>query len=205
MSFFCISGYPHPGSAADAEQDSGDITIEGQIIGEKAFYDCPIRLSFYGPSNPAERTRVENALKADKFIKATQLKQTKKDAEARRVVLGLTNGSSTAGGLGSSQQPLAPEVSLEDILKSSDAIEFRKGNDAIKTLAMGEEQLSKMPQAEQPKQLKSTLLPYQLQVCPHDEQSCFLRGGSKLMFTNRDWRGCNRKRNRNFHPLGQLR
>jgi SWI/SNF-related matrix-associated actin-dependent regulator of chromatin subfamily A3 len=59
---------------------------------------------------------------------------------------------------------VAPEVSLEEILKSSDAIEFRKGGDAIKALAMGEEQLSKMPQAEQPKQLKSTLLPYQLQV-----------------------------------------
>ncbi|KAL7784831.1 SNF2 family N-terminal domain-containing protein [Trichoderma ceciliae] len=143
--------------------DSGDITVEGQITGEKACYDCPIRLSFYGPSNPAERTRVENALKADKFVKASQLKQTRKDAEARRVLLGLTHGSSTAGGLGSSQLPVVPEVSLEEILKSSDAIEFRKGGDAIKTMAMGEEQLSKMPQAEQPNQLKSTLLPYQLQ------------------------------------------
>ncbi|RFU75228.1 hypothetical protein TARUN_7032 [Trichoderma arundinaceum] len=143
--------------------DSGDITIEGQITGEKAYYDCPIRLSFYGPSNPAERTRVENALKADKLVKATQLKQTRKDAEARRVLLGLSHGSSTVGGLGSSQFPEAPEVSLEEILKSSDAVEFRKGGDAIKTLAMGEEELSKMPQAEQPNQLKSMLLPYQLQ------------------------------------------
>ncbi|KAH6607662.1 hypothetical protein Trco_003975 [Trichoderma cornu-damae] len=144
--------------------DAGDVTIEGQITGEKAYYDCPIRLSFYGPSNPAERERVENALKADRFIKATQLKQTRRDAEARRVVLGLTHGSSTSGGLGSRPLTHVPaEVSLEDILESSDAVEFRKGGDAIKTLAMDEEQLSKMPQAEQPKQLKSTLLPYQLQ------------------------------------------
>lgn len=150
-------------SAANLKKDSGDITVEGQIIGEKAYYDCPIRLSFYGPSNPEERTRIENALKADKFVKATQLKQTRKAAEARRVVLGLHQSISTAG-FESDKQQGAPELSLEEILKSSDAVEFRKGGDAIKALAMGEEELSKMPQAEQPKQLKSTLLPYQLQV-----------------------------------------
>ncbi|KAL6884159.1 SNF2 family N-terminal domain-containing protein [Trichoderma longibrachiatum] len=143
--------------------DSGDITVEGQIIGEKGVYDCPIRLSFYGPSDPVQRTRIENALKADKFVKATQLKQTRKDAEARRVALGLTQRVSTAGGLASSQVPLVPEISLEEILESSDAVEFRKGGDAIKTLALGEEDLAKMPQAAQPSQLKSTLLPYQLQ------------------------------------------
>ncbi|UKZ73735.1 hypothetical protein TrVFT333_001385 [Trichoderma virens FT-333] len=141
--------------------DSGDLTVEGQIIGEKAYYDCPIRLSFYGPSDPAERTRIEAALKADKFVKATQLKQTRKDAESRRVVLGLSQRISTAG-FGDSGQAV-PEISLEEILQSSDAVEFRKGGDAIKALAMGEEELSKMPQAEQPSQLKSTLLPYQLQ------------------------------------------
>ncbi|EHK22130.1 uncharacterized protein TRIVIDRAFT_28957 [Trichoderma virens Gv29-8] len=141
--------------------DSGDLTVEGQIIGEKAYYDCPIRLSFYGPSDPAERTRIEAALKADKFVKATQLKQTRKDAESRRVVLGLSQRISTAG-FGDSGREV-PEISLEEILQSSDAVEFRKGGDAIKTLAMGEEELSKMPQAEQPSQLKSTLLPYQLQ------------------------------------------
>lgn len=79
------------------------------------------------------------------------------------MVLGLHQSVSTAG-FESDKQQGAPEVSLEEILKSSDAVEFRKGGDAIKALAMGEEELSKMPQAEQPKQLKSTLLPYQLQV-----------------------------------------
>jgi SWI/SNF-related matrix-associated actin-dependent regulator of chromatin subfamily A3 len=72
------------------------------------------------------------------------------------VVLGLHQSISTSGFESDKQ---------EEILKSSDAVEFRKGGDAIKTLAKGEEELSKMPQAEQPKQLKSTLLPYQLQVC----------------------------------------
>lgn len=108
---------------------------------------------------------IEAALKKDKLAKATQLKQTKKEAEERRRILGLTHGSSTAGGLGSSGvQENEPEVSLESLLKTSEAVEFRKGGDAIKTLAMGEEELSKMPMAPQPPQLKSTLLPYQLQV-----------------------------------------
>lgn len=79
------------------------------------------------------------------------------------MVLGLHQSISTAG-FESDKQQAAPELSLEEILKSSDAVEFRKGGDAIKTLAKGEEELSKMPQADQPKQLKSTLLPYQLQV-----------------------------------------
>ncbi|KAL7950075.1 SNF2 family N-terminal domain-containing protein [Trichoderma barbatum] len=142
--------------------DSGDLTVEGQIIGEKAFYDCPVRLSFYGPSDPAQRTRIETALKADKFVKATQLKQTRKEAEAHRVALGLSQRISTASFSDPSQAPV-PELSMEEILRASDAVQFRKGGDAIKTLAMGEEELSKMPLAEQPSQLKSTLLPYQLQ------------------------------------------
>lgn len=60
-----------------------------------------------------------------------------------------------------------PEVSMEDILKASEAFEARTGNDAVKTLALGEDDLAKMPSAPQPPQLKATLLPYQLQVSLH--------------------------------------
>ncbi|KAF4995851.1 hypothetical protein FDECE_12665 [Fusarium decemcellulare] len=143
--------------------DRGDILLEAQLTGEKGFYDCPVKLSFYGPSDPTERARVEESLKKDKLIKATELKKTKKEAEARRVALGLTNGGSTQG-LGSGPTvPQKPEVSMESLLKNSEAVEMRSGGDAIKTLAFGEEELEKLPKADQPAQLKAQLLPYQLQ------------------------------------------
>ncbi|KAM5348285.1 hypothetical protein ACJ41O_008109 [Fusarium nematophilum] len=143
--------------------DRGDIMLEAQLAGEKGYYDCPVKLFFYGPGDPAERARVEDSLKKDKLVKATELKNTRKDAEARRAVLGLTSGNSTQG-LGSGPSvPQKPEVSMESLLEKSEAVEMRKGGDAIKTLAIGEEQLEKLPKADQPAQLKAQLLPYQLQ------------------------------------------
>lgn len=136
--------------------------LEAHFTGNKGVYECPMELTFFGPSDPVQRARIEDSLKKDKLIKATQLKQTKKQAETRRAILGL-KGSFDAGGLETDDNEEAA-MSLENILKSSEAVEFRKGGDAIKTLAMGEEELSKMPLAAQPPQLKSTLLPYQLQV-----------------------------------------
>ncbi|PFH61570.1 hypothetical protein XA68_16993 [Ophiocordyceps unilateralis] len=143
--------------------DSGDITLEAQLTGEKGMFDCPVRLSFFGPSDPAERERVEQELKANKLIKVTELKQTKKMAEAVRAATGLKAGAATYG-LGSDTSSLGQaELSLEELIKNSDATEFGRGVDAIKTLAIDEAYLAAMPKAEQPSQLASTLLPYQLQ------------------------------------------
>ncbi|KAF4954064.1 hypothetical protein FSARC_12231 [Fusarium sarcochroum] len=144
--------------------DRGDIVLEAQLTGEKGFYDCPVKLFFYGPSDPGERARIEESLKRDKLVKATELKNTKKEAEARRqAAMGLTNGGSTQG-LGSELLvPQKPEVTMENVLQKSEAVEMRKGGDAIKSLAIAEDELEKLPMAEQPEQLKAQLLPYQLQ------------------------------------------
>ncbi|KPM39771.1 hypothetical protein AK830_g6775 [Neonectria ditissima] len=143
--------------------DRGDVTLEAQLTGEKGFYDCPVKLFFFGPSDQAERARIEESLKKDKLVKATELKNTRRDAETRRALMGLTNGSSTVG-LGSGEVVhVEPEVSLEELLQTSEAVEMRSGDDAIKTLAIGEVELEKMPMADQPAKLKAQLLPYQLQ------------------------------------------
>ncbi|PHH87241.1 hypothetical protein CDD83_9133 [Cordyceps sp. RAO-2017] len=143
--------------------DSGDITLEAQLTGEKGMFDCPVRLFFYGPSDPAERDRIEKALKADKLVKATQLKQTRKVAEAARTAMGLRAAASTYGLGGDGGVPDQAGVTLEHLMEQSDATEFRKGGDVIKTLAINEEHLAAMPLADQPRQLASSLLPYQLQ------------------------------------------
>lgn len=79
--------------------------------------------------------------------------------------MGLTNGSSTQGVGQGLTVPQKPEITMDNVLEKSQAVEMRKGGDAIKSLAIGEDELEKMPMADQPEQLKAQLLPYQLQVC----------------------------------------
>lgn len=142
-------------------QDKGDITIEAMLIGEKGFYDCPIRIFIYGTADVHVRPELEERLKTDRLLKATQLKQTRKENDQKRKAMGLKSGRGTAG-LPSSE-PEVPEVSLEQLAQTSQAVNFRAGGDIVQTLAMGEDQLSSMPEAEQPATLRATLLPHQLQ------------------------------------------
>jgi SWI/SNF-related matrix-associated actin-dependent regulator of chromatin subfamily A3 len=131
----------------------------------------------YGPSDPTERARIEAALKKDKLAKATELKNTKKEAEEQRKKLGLANSRTTVG-LGVAQDQAQALVDLTNLLENSEAVEFRKDADPVKALAMGEKELEKLPKANQPPQLKATLLPYQLQVrspCP------LLKEGNQLI------------------------
>lgn len=127
----------------------------------------------YGPSDSAERARIEAALKKDKLAKATELKNTKKEAEEQRKKLGLASSRTTVG-LGAAQDQAEALIDLTNLLENSEAVEFRKDADPVKALAMGEEELEKLPKASQPPQLKATLLPYQLQVCPCFFSWCFL-------------------------------
>ena len=149
-------------------------------------------------SDPAERSRIEEALKNDKLAKVTQLKKTKKEAEDRRRVLGLRNGGSTVGLGDANGVELPPEISLETLLKNSESVQLRKGDDAIKTLAMDESQLEKMPMAAQPPQLQSTLLPYQLQVRRTPRNALII---DMMLTVGRASRGCSPKNSRNCQRL----
>lgn len=141
--------------------DNGDMAIEGVITGTKGYYDCPIQLYLYGPSDAVARAGLEDLLKKDKLVKATQLKNTRKENEQRRKAMDLTSGRSSAG---FTQGEAEPEVTLEQLAQASQAVNLRAaGGDLVQTLAMDEDQLSKMPLAKQPDALKAQLLPYQLQ------------------------------------------
>jgi SWI/SNF-related matrix-associated actin-dependent regulator of chromatin subfamily A3 len=129
------------------------------LTGEKGFYDCPIRMHIYGTGDALGRAGLEERLKRDKLVKATQLKQTRKENEQQRKAMGLKSGRSTAGFAAAEK----PEVSLEQLAQTSQAVNFRAGGDIAQTLAMDEDQLSKMPEAKQPDEVCAKLLPYQLQ------------------------------------------
>ncbi len=147
-------------------QDKGDITIEAIINGPKDSYDCPIKLSLYGPVNLGARTLLERSLKNDKLLTATEIKQSnkanKRREELEKAALGLRAGRSTVG-FAVDSQAAEPEISMEDLLQTSQAVNLRSGEDMAKTLAMSEEMLASLPMADQPKALRSQLLPYQLQ------------------------------------------
>lgn len=139
--------------------DSGDVLVEASILGEKGYFDCPVKLSLYGTADPIARASLEDRLKSDRLLKATQLKQTrpKPPQPPQKNVMGLKSSQSRAG------LPAEPEISLDQLAQLSQAVQFRSGDDNLKTLAMDEEALSKLPQAKQPQELRSALLPYQLQ------------------------------------------
>lgn len=148
--------------------DNGDLVLEGAITGEKGSFDCPIRLYLYGTSDAAGRAQLEERLKRDKLLKATELKATRKEAEARRKVLGLRAGGSQMG-LGASTSAETTEreqqdSSLQSLLAASEGFAARRTDELTDALATGEAVLEAMATAPQPDAMKSQLLPYQLQV-----------------------------------------
>lgn len=142
--------------------DSGDVILEGAVTGYKGPWDCPIRLYIYGTSEPSARKALETKLKAAKLLKSTQLKTTREEAEARRKAsqLGLKSGSSLAG---LPQEEAGQNVPIQELIGASEMADTR-AEDFLKDFAMNEEALSNLPLADQPKELVSQLLPYQLQV-----------------------------------------
>ncbi|KAI1735393.1 SNF2 family N-terminal domain-containing protein [Xylaria scruposa] len=137
--------------------DSGEIVLDGVLNGHKGPYDCPVLLNLYGTSNPSARLQLEAKLKADKLLKATELKNTRKEAEAERAIAKQAKNDTPALGLGSSsQQPI-------EVLSDSEEVDFRADPSALDVLNMDEATLSAMPQAAQPDTIKSNLLFHQLQ------------------------------------------
>ncbi|KAI0204912.1 SNF2 family N-terminal domain-containing protein [Astrocystis sublimbata] len=144
--------------------DKGDLVLDGVLNGYKGEFDCPIRLYFYGTSDPRARLDLEARLKSDKLLKATELKSTRAEAEAQRALAREAKNGSSNLGLGTSDRSQSrQEVEVIEILDDSEAIDFRADPGALDVLNMDEATLSAMPAAAQPDAIKSKLLFHQLQ------------------------------------------
>ncbi|KAL7628068.1 hypothetical protein AAE478_002264 [Parahypoxylon ruwenzoriense] len=142
--------------------DGNDMILEGVLTGHKDTFHCPVRLYLYGTSDPARRLELEEKLKADKLLKATQLKATRKEAETQRnIAMRLRCNASTVG-LGAAEGD-EQEESLQELLENSELARFRPDLNSVDVFAMDEDALSKLPKAPQPESVQSQLLPYQLQ------------------------------------------
>ncbi|KXJ92263.1 RAD5-like protein [Microdochium bolleyi] len=139
--------------------DKKEIVMEGVLTGEKGAFECPIRLYVYGTSAPDARLKLEERLKADKILKATDMKNTRKQAEAMKKAAQLGLKSSTTDTVAQQEH----DESLQDLLDRTQTLDARTESDLLKTFAMDEEALEKLPKADQPAELHSKLLPYQLQ------------------------------------------
>ncbi|KAI8963341.1 SNF2 family N-terminal domain-containing protein [Daldinia sp. FL1419] len=141
--------------------DREDIILDGVLTGPKDVYDCPVRLIFYGTSDPTRRLLLEEKLKADQLLKATELKATRKAAEAQRnAAIRLRCNASTVGlGIEDGEQ----QQSLQELAAGSETVRFRGDLSSVDIFAVDEDSLSKLPKADQPACILSALLPYQLQ------------------------------------------
>lgn len=139
--------------------------VEGVIAGEKATFDCPILLKVFGPAEPVARTELEAKMKADRLpLKkrgaAAPKKPTQTVAQPRK-----NQGyhSSQSSQPSSSQTVPEPEINIQHFVENSERFRPRDVEKLVEEWGVGEDALSKMPMADQPEGLVSTLLPYQRQ------------------------------------------
>jgi SWI/SNF-related matrix-associated actin-dependent regulator of chromatin subfamily A3 len=122
-------------------------------------------LKLFGPAHPLAKAELEVKMKADKIplrkgAKATAPKKLTKEVAPSRKHMGLQSSQSSS----SQAQPiLDPELSLQDFIRSSERFKPRDVQELVEAWGFGEDALSKLPMADQPEGLVSTLLPYQRQ------------------------------------------
>ncbi|KAI9051666.1 hypothetical protein LZ554_004708 [Drepanopeziza brunnea f. sp. 'monogermtubi'] len=114
--------------------DARSIVLEGILAGEKGQWDCPIRLRVFGPADPAARKILEDNMKT------------------RRVPI-------QKQGIAAPKKP----INISHFIENSERFKPRDVEQLVEAWGQGEDALSKMPMAEQPEDLVSTLLPYQRQ------------------------------------------
>jgi SWI/SNF-related matrix-associated actin-dependent regulator of chromatin subfamily A3 len=144
--------------------DSRSLILEGTIAGEKGSWDCPILLKVFGPAEPTARAELEAKIKADRLpLKKRGAAAPKKPAQPvappRKTMRYHSSQSSQP-----SSSPAEPEpINIQHFVENSERFSPRDAEKIVDHWAAGEEALSKMPMADQPEALISTLLPYQRQ------------------------------------------
>ena len=146
-------------------KDGRSIVVEGIITGEKGSFDCPILLKIYGPVSIYAREQLLAKMKADgmpiRKCGSKAARNTGKIMEpSTRKNLGFKSSGTTSAS-DSAERP--PELSLQDFVQNSERFRPRDVQEIVEAWGVGEDALSKMPMADQPGDLISTLLPYQRQ------------------------------------------
>ncbi|KAF1984535.1 hypothetical protein K402DRAFT_358980 [Aulographum hederae CBS 113979] len=82
--------------------DSKQLLIEGVIAGEKGFYDCPVKLKLFGPSDPMERVGITTRMKADNLpldaLKTKEKEEREKEKRRQETIKQARKSASAASG-----------------------------------------------------------------------------------------------------------
>ena len=164
--------------------DSRQLLVEGVVTGSKGAFDIPIALKLFGTSEPvasvglkAEMQRLRLPVtdlvhaerergKREKELAAQRKARDKALASMKRnggtVIDELSENPRYAQhGMPGSQGTTVP--AMEQILAGTTTLDPRALRDVVDQLGAGEDALSSMPMADQPKALSTILLPYQRQ------------------------------------------
>ncbi|KAF3044693.1 hypothetical protein E8E12_009141 [Didymella heteroderae] len=167
--------------------DNRSLLVEAQITGYKGNFDCPIEIRLYGTNEPVERENLLSQMRADKLPVGHAADRKRKEAAdqkerqrlakeaARRAkknggtIIGVGEGQNWENNMadymaGPSQSDgIGAGPTLMDIIGASERFNPRNFEDVIEEFGVKEHDLAAMPQAAQPKALRTEMHPFQLQ------------------------------------------
>ncbi|KIW20513.1 hypothetical protein PV08_01088 [Exophiala spinifera] len=160
--------------------DSGQLLVEGCLTGPKSFYDCPIGLKLFGTSDPVAgsalaRRMQELRLPLNQYGQfKRRLQEQEKERKSREkaaaamvrkgnAVYDLQGPNRYSNFIPPNSAASQPPERMDQLLNGTSTFNPRDVEDMLHRIGAGEDVLEKLPMAEQPKQLATRLLPYQLQ------------------------------------------
>jgi SWI/SNF-related matrix-associated actin-dependent regulator of chromatin subfamily A3 len=165
--------------------DNSTLHVEGELAGEIGPYDCPLTVHFQGPDPETEEGVLliaemkqkklplhalrEHERREKQREKERQQAEKRRLAEARKAAgsgsgARLPNNPSQNGWTSSSQAGINAQPVMQDILEASQRFNPREIGQATDQYGQQEEMLKNMPSTNQPKGIKTEMLPYQLQA-----------------------------------------
>lgn len=170
--------------------DARSLVVEGFLAGHVGFYEAPLDLKLLGTSDPvaaaALKTELQDAKlpvtdfnqeERDRKKQAAQQEKAAKEARKRMLKEAAKKGGTVKGGgqiqfeqssgdfanITVSNDDSSATPSMEDIMEKTVSFDPRELGKVVDKYGAGEQVLSNLPMAEQPRDLDTKLLPYQRQ------------------------------------------
>ena len=164
--------------------DSGQLLVEGILSGEKGAFETPIALKLFGASDPVAQSALKQKME-ELRLPVTELNKSERERQKREkeyqkqqkarekaAAAMQKNGGAVFDAEGPNKysnfnsaagDPTQADVNLDQLLSNTAIYNPRDIQDAVNKFAAGEDELSKMPLADQPATLATVMLPYQRQ------------------------------------------
>ena len=152
--------------------DEGLLMLDAVLAGRRNEYDCPLTVGLYGTSDPAGRDALKQRMTKDRlpldtFRQREKEEKKRKAAELKNVAKrGVQIREKKSTFTNTNNLSLAddePSQTLDDIIVESQLFNSREMGEVAEKFGTGEDMLAKMPMADNPSRIATSLLPYQRQ------------------------------------------